>query len=450
MAIGKENYVHLNNGELSKDYSVDDLKNLFQKFKDHQYRDKLVLHFHGGLVDCNSAMKGAEILKPKFEGGEAYPVFFIWNSALLDTLRNNLVAIVKESIYKIIFGHIKSKHRELSNKKSTDLTAEEENKFKNQLEQDESLNKEVRKIIEDSGKDAKKKTLMSQEVLEELRKDDKESKKGGYLRIIVGIIGVLKEVLKRLNNGRDHGFEVTIMEEIFREFYLGSVGQAIWHAMKEDTTNSFKDNGGGTLFLKEIEKGWQNGDKPRIILVGHSAGAVFICNLLEAVEKQKLPDDLKFDIIFIAPACTFKCFADILSAYQSRIANFRLFGLQDMREKKDKAFIYPHSLLYFISGVLEDKSDKPLVGMERYYTDKTYDNSSDIKKVRDYINEDWRVWSIVDKGFGKASKATTHGGFDKEETTVKSIVEILLNGYQNINGQTATPINTSREIGTDV
>ena len=44
--------------------------------------------------------------------------------------------------------------------------------------------------------------------------------------------------------------------------------------------------------------------------------------------------------------------------------------MTDELEQADRLIpvIYPHSLLYFVSGVLEDEADKPLLGMERYLT----------------------------------------------------------------------------------
>ena len=82
-----------------------------------------------------------------------------------------------------------------------------------------------------------------------------------------------------------------------------------------------------------------------------------MCNLLRNADKV-LPATFKFDVILMAPACRTECFADTLAHHGSRIRDFRCFTMSDDFETKDRLVpaIYPHSLLYFISGVLEDEA----------------------------------------------------------------------------------------------
>jgi hypothetical protein len=74
-------------------------------------------------------------------------------------------------------------------------------------------------------------------------------------------------------------------------------------------------------------------------------------------------------VVLVAPACTFGHLARSLEHAGKLVANLRIFGMRDHIERKDAiaSVIYPASLLYFVSGVLEDDRDEPLVGMERYY-----------------------------------------------------------------------------------
>ena len=47
---------------------------------------------------------------------------------------------------------------------------------------------------------------------------------------------------------------------------------------------------------------------------------------------------------------------------------FRMFTMTDELEKEDDCkAIYPASLLYLISGILEDRDDTPIAGMMRFY-----------------------------------------------------------------------------------
>jgi hypothetical protein len=119
--------------------------------------------------------------------------------------------------------------------------------------------------------------------------------------------------------------------------------------------------------LNEIDRIWKAGSRPRIVLVGHSAGTVYICNLLKKAAAI-LPAEIGFEVIFLAPACTFKLLDSALQEAGDRIRSFRSYGLKDAIERKDAIFppLYLYSLLYFVSGLLEDEVDGPLVGMERF------------------------------------------------------------------------------------
>jgi len=78
--------------------------------------------------------------------------------------------------------------------------------------------------------------------------------------------------------------------------------------------------------------------------------------------------EAEFDVIFLAPAVTYDQFDATLANHQSRIAHFRSFGMTDDWEIADRLLpvVYPRSLLYFVSGLLEETIDEPLVGMERF------------------------------------------------------------------------------------
>src|SRR5206468_2726979 len=85
-----------------------------------------------------------------------------------------------------------------------------------------------------------------------------------------------------------------------------------------------------------------------------------------------------------------------------RVSSLRVFGMGDDLERKDAiaGVIYPSSLLYFVSGVLEDESDKPLAGMARFYQgDYAKTGFPDIENVRtsalfkkDHAHV-WRAWT---------------------------------------------------------
>jgi hypothetical protein len=176
--------------------------------------------------------------------------------------------------------------------------------------------------------------------------------------------------------------------------------------------------------------------KPRIILVGHSTGAVYICHLLEKAESL-LPAGIQFEVVFLAPACTFALLDRTLTIAPGRIASFRGFGMEDALEQCDAIFppIYQKSLLYFVSGLVEDGVDLPLVGMKRYHTGVApFDALTfpEIKRVRDQIaklTSPW-IWSESSLGDGLNSLSHHHGDFDNDDQTLKSVAYVITHGVK--------------------
>jgi hypothetical protein len=207
--------------------------------------------------------------------------------------------------------------------------------------------------------------------------------------------------------------------------------------MKQDTADAFggdPERHVGTALLAEIARLHQQGGARRILLVGHSTGAVYICNLLR--HSDVLPPDVQFDLVLLAPACTFELFAQTVEQFGDRIANVRLFGMADKTECADQVVprVYPRSLLYLVSGILEgDERDRPLLGMQRYFRSSAYDGIPSVQAVRQFFQQrqNWEVWSLTEAGVGSglASLSPAHGDFDNEAETLKSIAHLIGHGY---------------------
>ena len=260
-----------------------------------------------------------------------------------------------------------------------------------------------------------------------------------WFRVAKTVAAIVIRVIRRFRKGRAHGPYVTLVEEVLRELYIDKIGRlGWWDLMKGDTADAFRSGNefGGTVFLAELkEQLASHTPPPKITLVGHSTGAIYICNLLQAAA-QWLPS-LQFDVIFEAPAATHDLLAATVAAHGSRIRNFRQFGMSDDREAGDQMvpIIYPSSLLYFVSGLLESEPDEPLVGMARYL-DRTdvYDIDSfpNIEAVRQFYANyaESLVWSPSSAGSGRNSDGKHHGDFDDQDGPTKdSVAHILKNGF---------------------
>ena len=258
---------------------------------------------------------------------------------------------------------------------------------------------------------------------------------------IMTAIDVLSQVLARFANKTDHGFYPTVVEEILRAYYLSNIGKDIWEHIKQETLNAFTPphhnlpTPAGAAFVQKLREYYHNmgsAPRPQITLVGHSAGSIFICRMLKHLS-EALPQDVKFNIIFLAPACTYELFKETLQHYQNRIASIRMFAMQDSVEQSDILVpaLYTRSLLYLVSGIFEDVPDTSLLGMQRFFsTDPPFNMHPEISDVLHYLSTSPHdtVWSQINGGKGLSSSAAHHGEFYHEPITLTSLAYMLTTG----------------------
>ncbi|MCX6552513.1 MAG: alpha/beta fold hydrolase, partial [Acidobacteria bacterium] len=234
-----------------------------------------------------------------------------------------------------------------------------------------------------------------------------------------------------------HGVYPPVVEEIFREFYLGSALTGLWNLMKRSTARAFGPDAqrfGGTAVLDELGQAWRAGHRPRVILVGHSTGAIAICHWL-AHAQAWLPPDARFDVVLLAPACTCGLLARTIDDHGARIGGLRSFGMCDDLERTDQLVpgLYPRSLLYFVSGVLEDTADEPLVGMARHVSGRPPFDAAmpEVSTVASFMasRPGGLVWSPAVDEPGRASLATRHEDFDDDAVTLASLASVITSGF---------------------
>jgi pimeloyl-ACP methyl ester carboxylesterase len=197
-------------------------------------------------------------------------------------------------------------------------------------------------------------------------------------------------------------------ETLFRTYnYLSTPN--LWHFMQDEIADTFALPGDPPLTAKGIDNSKQVGlwlvrsiaklhqrqpfgRKLRVVIVGHSMGAEYASWLIETYDRYvrdtRLTDDLQFDVVFMAPAVPYTTFERALRT--GRVSHFRMFTMDDAHERADhlteldvfkettKA-IYPYSLLYFISGVLNPYPDYPLLGLRRYGAKSGYVTTGNAK-----------------------------------------------------------------------
>jgi hypothetical protein len=484
--LSPNHYLDLADGKFNQTNAAD-LTTLFDSLERAAAKDHLVVHFHGGLVSRATAELAAEGLMPYYEEGRAYPVFFFWHSDLWTTLTRNLDQIAQEPIFKrlvkrlvqLALGKLSSfagarvggplplesedalpddlhelaqyaAQREPagSKVKGVTLTNAQIDQATVELETDEIIQAESRALAvsvappamgadvrarsASGGAVTPRRTLMSKSVLDELAQEQHApgARIGGLMTfttlVIRGVI-VLKRLIGRFAERRDHGLYTTIVEEILRELYIDSIGALAWAMMKKDTLDAFGTDPqvyGGTAFLKHLKAWWHPGR--RITLIGHSTGAIYIGHMLEHADPL-LDPTARFNVVFLAPACSFEFMASKLPVFTRRVDRLRMFGLKDELERGywEVPVLYPASLLYMVSGLFEEPaSDMPIVGMQRYFSGAEPYLTPEIQEVTSYL-QGKSVWALAHGEPGLFTSANKHGSFDEDLHTRESLREFL-------------------------
>jgi hypothetical protein len=510
---------------LFDDTTPQQMQNAMAEYTKISQDKTLALFFHGGLVDKASGMTNAQQLfapynrasDPTENAGNAYPYFFIWESGLLETLQHNLPGIVSETIFQRLRDIIGAKAQIvlgapaqataigtptlmaniLTNAART-LSPQDISDVEEAVESDPIINAEKRRIAQSARPPAmalaeavgttprqivtSPATLLSPEIVsaiaaEEAHKDAVTPQGAtelisplafGTLALAAG--SVLIRIVQRYAAGRNHNFHDTVVEEIFRHYYIANVGWAVWNEMKVETAEAFRgdaDHNVGTAMVAQLIHFYEMGSDPkqaRITLLGHSTGAVYICNFLAAVDQalasKEYASQIKFDVIFMAPAVRVDVFAATIARHGHLIRNFRTFEMGDDLEAAEillqldgaspavnelLAQVYTSSLLYFISGVLEDPDDDtPVDGMQRFFMR----NGAFVPAAFADIDAVWNFYEIrpnavitSDTGtlnpqppLGQRCTSHHHGGFPSDNAagtpggTLQSVCYLLRTG----------------------
>ena len=253
--------------------------------------------------------------------------------------------------------------------------------------------------------------------------------------------------VRRALAGRDHGIQATVVEEISRELYADLIGSRVWGQMKGYADHHFAVGGAGTLLLDKLKALAEATDGPvRLLFVGHSAGSIVACDLVAAA--ASLPRNVVIDFVFLAPAVRLDKAAKALAAAEARLDNIRIFTMCDEREIRDPLDgrvplnLYPRSLLYLISGILENDAggdaypDAPLLGLERHLrgladSRLTQSERQDRDRIRTFLAAapSRVVFSPSSAGAGLDTDARSHGTIDNDPGTLASIRHVARSGY---------------------
>ncbi len=485
-----DNYIVLRGGQFDLAHSkgASALDRAFGALQKAPY-PRLTIYFHGGLVGINSGESQAASLAHSFTNEQSSSLFLIWETSISEVIEQNLPAIFNEAIFQSLLRRVtqfvKGKLQKAvsggapESKALTPLplmpadqiqqelnAAQRGNDLFSQIQldrvrADESLTPvETRQIETEIQHDTQIQiqleqitkalkaptvaakgpsvggsviTLMDPAVLDQIRPSETAGK--GLISFVAlagHVAKVVAQIIRRFANRRGHGVYVTIIEEILRQFYIGNAGKFIWNGIKAEVDGAFSStNSGGSYLVNQIRVLWNANVRPRLTLVGHSAGSIYISRLIKELDAV-MPADFKVDVVFVAPACTFKVFADVVRKAPGRIAHLRIFGMGESLEVKNAIAgpLYPASLLYFVSGLLEDEADTPILGMQRFYTLPVYATGfSDIAAVKAFAPLNLPLafaWSDVTQGLNANCDMHSHGGWIQDApATLASMLDTI-------------------------
>ncbi|CAN7373495.1 hypothetical protein [Paraburkholderia hospita] len=441
--------VDLKEGKFNKTTAAD-VRNAFRNFKNHGPSRHLCVFFHGGLVSEADGLNVANQLIANYTSSDAYPFFFIWQSDLVTTIKamletysddpgfvNAVSRTVKTVALKVTVAldtdrSLKNRRPSTKARERVPMTLKESAAFARPFDTAWERRAGAQLACSSSELDQ-----FAQWLAEE-GKSVQHKRPLFPVKRLGGPQNPLARIIRRLNSGHGHGLYTTVVEELFVAAGVADeLGAPIWGEMKRFIDSSFSNDveAGGTTFLNHLCKAWDDNPKLRVTLIGHSAGAIYVQRFIEALDARLAASSPRqVQVILLAAAITFERMKAGLPALHRRVSGLRLFGLDSKTEGSywEVPPIYNKSLLYIVSSLCETdpNADKPLVGMQRYWSGTAPYTDSDIRDVLEFVRVR-KVWSPTssDAKPGYQSGAKKHAGFPLDSETNSSICFILKNGF---------------------
>ena len=474
--------IHLR-GHALGDTSPAELGQLVDALVNEAPANGLALHFHGAPVCRTEGADQAENLVRMYRHEGIYPVFFLWESAPLDVLGRAVEAAARKKWLRrliqrllefvvrsgkdtggargeglppldnprdvwnaadaAIDGHadaIEKYEREVIAARHR-LAPGHEDTVQGEINQDAYL----RKLLAADLKAVTDRSQLPVKNPDELvafpSLDSAEPPTDGDRSLLTAYeVGfhtfeVFKQARERIATGRDHGLYGTIVEEILRTLHFDVIGQQYWKKVKGDMDGVFAeaeqwctDRPGGTALLNCLAQRLPPERQLPLAVVGHGIGARAALSLLKSVRKRPIPC-VQPRVVLLAPALDFDYYDAAFEMQSHESTALRMFGLNDQLEIKDCWFpvLYPRSLLYFVSGLLESESDQPLIGMERYHRDTPpYDSLSQPRLAASRARiAPAAVWAVANAGAGRRTSATSHRDWIHDLPTLQSICHFI-------------------------
>lgn len=248
----------------------------------------------------------------------------------------------------------------------------------------------------------------------------------GFLESAADILKTAAEKLV-MPSGADKGWLRSKIDEIkdraFEVFARDAGVKAIWENMKFRAAGASGTGGGLAVAARELERGlgqMSRSQRPKIHLIGHSAGAIMHGHFLAPMKARGLRAS---SIHLWAPACTVafasdkygRAFADKVADPETTFIDL----LSDANETSDPCVpaLYSKSLLYLISRALEPDHKTPVLGLQKVWP-KWWKDDDTFMSGSEKILNDWSSASrgvVLDPPISETEVPTRHEP-NKDET----------------------------------
>jgi Subtilase family len=444
---------------------------------------RLVIHFHGGLNNEKRGEAVALALDPVVtKDFDAHPIFVLWETGALTVARGLLEEIVGGKLYrrllKMLLKHLARRHAP-ANVLGTEVKEALERgddvmdpsafdaldpasahafgpaeaaALEADLQADTELVNHIKAMaapplggfgVAAQDEASQERLRLSPEVLALLQPPlggpgvASAGVPAAFLKFLVKV-GIA--VAKRYANGTHHGFHATIVEEILRALYAAKLGQLGWSKMQRNAADAYLPHTpqgirGGRLLVERLAAEVESGGPVEIHIIAQSAGTVHACLLARALANAGL---FVQSLHLMVAGCSFELMRDVLLPAEPQLGKVRLYGLSDEAEKDDEliggvSVLYPHSLLYLVSGALESEPDFALVGMQRHLsTDRGRTPAwLEVQQflARMQIKDAGPVWSPTAPGARIQAQFTSHGtaptAWYTDSPTLKSMAAVI-------------------------
>ncbi|MEQ1502775.1 MAG: neutral/alkaline non-lysosomal ceramidase N-terminal domain-containing protein [Myxococcota bacterium] len=398
----------------------------------------LLIWLHGGLVGRQQGIDLADRVGTVLLDDAVAALFVVWRSSLGETLSKDLDDVLRSRLFERLRGLASRAHQRRNTRARMPAGAEQA-----AIEADIRSDPELEPLLRQPSADSQAAPVSRVRAIGP----------GWVARLARAVIEVVFAVVERTRSEPSRPLGATLVEELLRTLYVDLVGAEIWAQMKNDTAEACAPGAPMDRLLDEIAEWWKADESRRVVLVGHSAGAVFVCHVLQAAARKPLPAGLAFEVVWLAAAATFELFADTLRmpGVVDRVRRMRTFGLSDALERGYfEVPLYPASLLYLVSGLFEAQTDMPLVGMERYWDREQYPDLGwpHLDQVRDWAADTgtqafWSRGPGLDGAAGTLSGATRHGWFGEDPETLETIRFLARDADWRDDGRARRPVGAA-------